>query len=82
MALHLLQWQIRGLQRDEQGRWKPWSEEPGTKPEQLEIVGECLDDLTAQRLTTESQWHQGDPGHDLFRPGAVARHETRIQLAP
>lgn len=80
MAFHVLKWEIRGQQRDVQGRWQPWDGTPGTIPGQLELTLDLVDDLSAQRLTSEQQWRELALSQDPKQREAVRRHVYRMNV--
>jgi prepilin-type N-terminal cleavage/methylation domain-containing protein len=80
MAFHVIKWEIRGQQRDAQGRWQPWTGAAGSMPGHLELILEMVDDLTAQRLTTEQQWRDLALSQDPKQREAVRRHVYRMNL--
>jgi prepilin-type N-terminal cleavage/methylation domain-containing protein len=82
IAYNILSFQVSGQQRDAAGNWQPWNPQQATAPQQIEIVLEIIDDFTAQRLQTESQWLAFSKTTDLKQRDAVKRHVHRIALNP
>ena len=80
LAYHVLRWEIRGLQRDAQGRRQPWDSAPGSAPSDLEILVEMVDERTAQRFKTEQQWKDWANSQDPQKREAVRRQQHRIPL--
>ena len=82
IAYNILNFQVIGQQRDATGNWQTWNPQLETTPERIEITLDLIDDFTAQRLNTESQWLALSRSTDLKQREAVKRHVHRIVLNP
>lgn len=80
LAYHVLRWEIRGRQRDAQGRWQLWNAEPGSMPSDLEILVEMVDERTAQRLQSEQDWKDLANRQNPKQGESVRRQVYRMKL--
>jgi hypothetical protein len=82
IAYNIVRFGMRALRRAADGSWQPWIETSDTAPEQLEIIIDLTDDLSAQRLTQEAQWLGLANENNPQRRETVRRHTHRITLNP